>query len=495
MHARPRARPRGLPQLDRDDQLRYSANLTPIGSARPPGSGEVVRVRDVLLIPGSAGANPDGVDLSELAMFPTLDIEQGRRDAEPIDLGRGLSLTRLDGDEAEIVLTACSSRGHYFVPVRQFGQMYSFVREVDLAEIDDARWAWDRDDVIRDAVAMSRLILDNGYSTEYAARIFEYDEGEQQVMPIPIVQYAYRVRPTAREWMKTSEAHELRDLLAAYWAAGDELPDRVAHSIWNAEYLVSSRFLDVIAPLIVVALEALVNTSRQLVTRQFAERVPPMTAEAGSPVSQSDCEQMYSARSRWVHGSRVPSIALRGRRASRGKGRQMTSNGQRSSASPGRRTVSGRCCARRSSTPSFGRSSPPTQASVPDGPWRSRSPGCGPGVPRLATDGAYCSRPTGRRRRTASSGRRIKDRPRPARLGPSPVPGHESSSLGLPAARIRQRDEFSRRGIEAARRAAEASFASGEHRRFGRRYPSAVEPVDRPTARVYGRFRTGTNWL
>jgi hypothetical protein len=31
---------------------------------------------------------------------------------------------------------------------------------------------------------MSRLILDNGYSTEYAARIFDYDNGEQQVRSI-----------------------------------------------------------------------------------------------------------------------------------------------------------------------------------------------------------------------------------------------------------------------------------------------------------------------
>ena len=42
--------------------------------------------------------------------------------------------------------------------------------------------------LISDALAMSRLILDNGYSTEYAARIFDYSDGEQQVMPPPIPQ-------------------------------------------------------------------------------------------------------------------------------------------------------------------------------------------------------------------------------------------------------------------------------------------------------------------
>jgi len=290
---------------NRDFKLRYGADLpTGPGAARPPGGGEIVGVRDVLLIPGRPDMDLDGVEPADLATFPTWDIREGRQDAEPIDLGRGLVLTQLD--HAERVMTACSSRGHYFFPVRQFGQMYSFVREIDLAEIADERWNWDSENVIRDAVAMSRLILDNGYSTEYAARVFDYDSGEQQVMPIPLVQYAYRLRPTAREWMTTTEAGELRDLLAEFWRIREELPDRIAHAIWQAEYLVSARWLDVIAPLLVVALETLVNTSRQLVTRQFRERVPPMTEDAGAPMTATLCDHMYDTRSRWVHGDRVP---------------------------------------------------------------------------------------------------------------------------------------------------------------------------------------------
>jgi hypothetical protein len=289
---------------DHDFELRYSADLpTGPGAARPPGDGDIVRIRDVLVIPGRSETNLEGVEPTELATFPTYDPARGREDAEPIDLGGGLVLTKLD--EAERVITACSSRGHYFVPVRQFGQMYSFVREIDLGEMEDARWAWDRENVIRDAVAMSRLILDNGYSTEYGARVFDYSNGEQQVMPIRELQHAYRLRPTAREWMTTAEAHELRDLLADYWAL-NELPDRVAHAIWHSEYLVSARWLDVIAPLLVVAFEALVNTSTQLVTRQFTQRVPRMTEEAGAAMSATLCSHMYDTRSRWVHGDRVP---------------------------------------------------------------------------------------------------------------------------------------------------------------------------------------------
>jgi len=40
---------------------------------------------------------------------------------ERVELGRGLSLAPVDHDEAEMVFNACTPRGHYFFPVRQFG--------------------------------------------------------------------------------------------------------------------------------------------------------------------------------------------------------------------------------------------------------------------------------------------------------------------------------------------------------------------------------------
>jgi hypothetical protein len=191
------------------------------------------------------------------------------------------------------------------VPVKQFGQMYSFVRDVDVADLDP-RWTWNTNSAITDAVAMSRLVLDNGYSTEYAARIFDHANGEQQIMPaFSSAQATYRVRRT-RDWLSDAEADKLRTLLSRYWEVRDELPDRVALALWQAEYAVSVRWLDVIAPVLVVAFEALVNTSKDLVTRQFVERVPAVTEEVGAPLTATLCEKMYDARSRWVHGSRVP---------------------------------------------------------------------------------------------------------------------------------------------------------------------------------------------
>jgi hypothetical protein len=292
--------------VEDEDQLRYSAHLPTRGCAGPPGHAEIVRVRDVLVI------TPDSVDQGDrddLVLMPTWEGEpweqHGWKHPEPISLGRGLALERLDQQLGEAILNACSARGHYFVPVRQFGQMYSLLWEVDTSELEAQRWNWDTEGVIQDATAISRLVLDNGYSTEYSARVFDHANGEQQIMPALSRRPAYRVR-RARDWLTHAEAGVFKELLSEFWAVRDALPERVAHALWHVEYAASVRWLDVIAPLLVVAFEALINTSKQLVTRQFQERVPAVTEEVGVPLSQTLCEKMYDARSRWVHGGRVP---------------------------------------------------------------------------------------------------------------------------------------------------------------------------------------------
>lgn len=291
-----------------EERLRYGSDLPTIGSARPPGEGAVARVRDVLLVRGDPTAEQG--DHDSLVLLPRWVGSPGRgnwSEPEPVDLGSGVRLEKLEYDEAELVLTACSPRGHFFVPVRQFGQMYTFVVDVDQASLDEQRWAWDTDQRLSEALAMSRLVLDNGYSFEYAARIFDYSDGEQQIMPASIGsrRLSYRLRPVQRDWLTRDETCQLRELLGVYRGVKGDLPERVRHALWLAEYMVSVRWLDVIAPLLVVAFESLVNTGKQLVSRQFEERVPALTAAAGAPLSKSLCSSMYDARSRWLHGERV----------------------------------------------------------------------------------------------------------------------------------------------------------------------------------------------
>jgi hypothetical protein len=249
----------------------------------------------------------DQGDTSNLVMLPKWEGDpfSGRRvEPQPIDLGRGLRLERLNHDEAERVLTACLPRGHFFVPVRQFGQMYSLVAEVETEPAWNAP-AWNAKELISDALAMSRLVLDNGYSYEYAAQVFDHEGGEQHIRPALLtLQHTYRVRKT-RDWLTDGEAEDLRALLNTYWSVKNALPERVQHALWLAEYVVTVRWLDVIAPLLVVAFEALTNTSKSLVELQFKTRVPALAEEVGAPISTSQCDRMYDVRSRWVHGRRV----------------------------------------------------------------------------------------------------------------------------------------------------------------------------------------------
>lgn len=102
---------------------------------------------------------------------------------EPVELGRGIRIDRLPQEEAELVMNACTARGHYFVPVRQFSQVYSFVRDLDPTSEEARAFRWDdAEGTLYDALSLSRLVRDNGYSTQYAARITDDEDGEQRVM-------------------------------------------------------------------------------------------------------------------------------------------------------------------------------------------------------------------------------------------------------------------------------------------------------------------------
>ena len=222
-----------------------------------------------------------------------------------MDLGFGVSLMWLARDQAERVMNACSPRGHYFHPVRQYGQRYTFVADVGRDEWEAHLYRWDADGLLTDVLAMSRLILDHGYSTEFAARIIEREDGEQTVMPLWTGRAVYRLRHT-RDWMTIGEVRELRELLAAYRARGESLPARVRRALWNVDYGTTVRWLDIRLPLLVIGFEGLISTSDSLVRKQFAERVPQVANSAGiDGITSSLCKAMYDARSRWAHGSHI----------------------------------------------------------------------------------------------------------------------------------------------------------------------------------------------
>jgi hypothetical protein len=262
---------------------------------RAPTAASVARVRDVLLIPVSDA--------------------QGDWDAHPpvtsppVDLGRGLMLTELGHDEAELVMNACTPRGHYFFAVRQFASLYAFVLDVDQEVYKEHNFTWDVEGAIITALQLSRLVRDNGYSPEFAARIVEHEDGQKQV--IPHGQHYFAFLPTFRlrddrDWLTVAEAQELRTLLDAYWTNMDTAPQQLSRAISLGEGAVHQSTLERTVVMLFMGLEALLNTGKHQVTKQITKRMPLLADDVGvAGVSKTFARRMYADRSSPAHGQEL----------------------------------------------------------------------------------------------------------------------------------------------------------------------------------------------
>jgi len=291
------------------DQL--SAELEDRFSAGPLNAGAIVRARDLIVCAGDPSLD---VPIEEVYAHPPIGwdrhpgVDDGRfgETVDAIDLGGGISIEELDRDTAELVMNACTPRGHYFVPVRQFGQRYSFVRQVPLNELEEHHYAWDTDGTLDDALTLSRLVRDNGYSTQYAARLLDYEDGQRCVV------YTHRDDKSIwrlhrnREWLDAAEGRELAALLAAYWDCRERLPPRVRRAMWRMAYAPRMRWADMVLPILVGGIEALLKVGRGELTRQFKKRVPALAADVGiDGLGEDLAARLYHGRSDWVHGSHV----------------------------------------------------------------------------------------------------------------------------------------------------------------------------------------------
>jgi hypothetical protein len=292
------------------DQL--SAKLEARFSAGPPTQAPIVRVRDLIICVGDPSLD---VPIEEVYAHPPIgwdrhpgvDDERFGETVHAIDLGKGIVIEDLDSDTAELVMNACTPRGHYFVPVRQFGQRYSFVKEVSLDELEQRHFAWDTDGTLDDALILSRLVRDNGYSTEYAARLIDYEDGQRCIVYVPHREdkAIYRLRRD-REWLDAVEGRELADLLMAYWDCREDLPPRVRRAMWRMVYAPRIPWADIVIPILVGGIEALLKIGRRDLTEQFKKRASALAGDLEiDGFSEDLAERLYDGRSAWVHGSHV----------------------------------------------------------------------------------------------------------------------------------------------------------------------------------------------
>ena len=107
-----------------------------------------------------------------------------------------------------------------------------------------------------------------------------------------------------------ADASALRALLTSYWARETDLPTRVTRAIWRAELAAWTRWAEQMLALVVGALESLIATRAERLTKNFGRRLPMLaTMVEFEGVDEALARRLYEARSQGVHGHRVDLLA------------------------------------------------------------------------------------------------------------------------------------------------------------------------------------------
>lgn len=222
----------------------------------------------------------------------------------PVELAHGVRIERLDCDLANRLFDATSLRGENWSPTRQFHAVHAFVREAwKEGEGTAPLNSWDYERRVWPVVQLSRLIRDNGTSTEHAAQLQVHADGAERIVPFDGFEshVVYRLYPDRPGWLDTDEAVQLRALADAFWS-GPEFPRRVGRALRQTEEITGVRYLQNAIPLVVGGFESLVKIGRQHLKAQFSQRVPAIAAEVCIDLSIAECEGVYDDRSGLVHG-------------------------------------------------------------------------------------------------------------------------------------------------------------------------------------------------
>jgi hypothetical protein len=218
-------------------------------------------------------------------------------------LADDLYLEKLGTAASNIIVDFGIPTGHGVMqPVRQYGYFYAFVRKVpEPASIHD----WDTDQRLQTAIALSRLIRPTSISFRHAARIEYHGDG---TFKCAYPAWLTGVDPDSwlgpekdyRDWLIEGEMIQLKALLSHLPPA---LSTRLSRALWYHEYASRTYYGEVRWIKVCVALESMLHTSRTYSKRQFVERVSPMAASLGVPLTIAEATIAYDIRSQLSHGN------------------------------------------------------------------------------------------------------------------------------------------------------------------------------------------------
>ena len=140
-------------------------------------------------------------------------------------------------------------------------------------------------------------------ATCYAARLFYRDGQVKQIVPGPtqgLGAYVWVSGNPWRNWLTVSDLSEVTHLLARY--DFEKLPKHIRKALRHFLYACFTYELEIRFTLVVTALEALVNTHKRDVTKQFKRRLHLAGTDLGVSVIEEEAKEAYDYRSNFVHG-------------------------------------------------------------------------------------------------------------------------------------------------------------------------------------------------
>lgn len=234
-------------------------------------------------------------------------VVQSHPPIEHHKLADNLEITKLNHEIANKVMELCEPNCYgLYRPVRQFAQLYSFVRTGAPSE---SAFNLKADDSLETCIALSRLVHPTSVGFTFHAQLNLGPNGEL-TQSIPIFSDGH---PTGawiargRDWLTKEDAIELEKLVDKLPLA---LPPRVSHALWYHEFTARNYYANVRWILIATALEALVHTTRERSTYQFRTRTSNLAAAVGLPeFSNSKAAIFYDLRSQLAHGQEVGALS------------------------------------------------------------------------------------------------------------------------------------------------------------------------------------------
>jgi hypothetical protein len=217
-------------------------------------------------------------------------------------LADDLEIKTIEHALADKVMSLCEPQAYGLdVPVvRQFAQLYSFVRSGSLSE----RIWGQRDNRLYVCIALSRLVHPTSVGFIYHAQLnFGPDEELTRCIPISLEGHprgAWIADREGRDWLTETDAAQLERLVARTPLT---VPARISRALWYNELAATNYFADVRWVLIATALESLIHTSRQRIVDQFTSRTAKLAAAIGLPTfTETEARAFYHQRSHLVHG-------------------------------------------------------------------------------------------------------------------------------------------------------------------------------------------------